>query len=187
MKIEKKKYGISWKTAFVVVLTLHMFGYIAISQYSSYRAKIAKSIKEARETLYSDNTPTSWPQEKLSPKILSKTVPKPTTVKVIPTPTPKPIIVYKQPKISNPIKIEDVTNKISSFFSKKESHKFSKNIQVVSVPKSITKPIETEIYTRKTISKPFVSVDDIPVRRATPVNSYTYESRQIVSSRIVLQ
>jgi len=62
----KKRKSISWKTAFIVVIVMHGLGYAAIKQYSSYRIKKNKELKQLQELVYADkNTADLWPKTNL--------------------------------------------------------------------------------------------------------------------------
>jgi hypothetical protein len=73
-----KRKSISWKSALGIVICLHLFGYVAVSQYSSYRKKLAQELKEKKELLYS--------QAKFNPKEWAR------------DPSAKPQVFYPPPK-----------------------------------------------------------------------------------------
>lgn len=199
MKIINKTRSISWKTAFLVVVGLHALGYAGISQYSSYRAKLAKELKDARDSLYSANKlPIEWPKQN-KPKVVYRV--KPTVENKITSKTP----ITEKIVIPNPldfIPTKQIKDKISETLNKKENTKPT-TVYVSRTTYKPTKTIQVEepepeiIKTHRfepDASQPFDSPNDIPVRRAVAVNrsaSDMYEkiteTREIISSHIVLR
>ena len=61
----KKSKSITFKTAFVIVLGLHVFGFFAITQISSYRANLARDKKRSELLTRAIQNPTmtsnQWP------------------------------------------------------------------------------------------------------------------------------
>jgi hypothetical protein len=81
----KKSKAISFKTATLIVIGLHGLGFLALSQWGSFRASIAKSKwNERKERLVAQSEQerlNSWPQQQAQ-KIK-------TEVQAVPTPTPR--------------------------------------------------------------------------------------------------
>jgi len=167
--------SLSWKQSIIAVILLHLFGYLAVSQYSNYRNKIKKNLKESKEALYANklNKPNDWP------KITGKPV------------VVKPLIKSKPKENKNSIVIDNDTikktvNDIQNIFSKqvndiiaKEPPKVNK---VVTAPPPLKptpkpKPQKTSnvVYTstkKITTPKPQPSYpESIPVRRAIAVSN----------------
>lgn len=201
MKIIKRGRSISWKTAFLVVVGLHVLGYAGISQYSSYRAKLAKELKDARNSLYSDNKlPIEWPKQN-KPKVVHHAKPL-VQNKITTAPKTPPSQKITIPNPLDFIPTKQIKNEISKVLDKKEKIKPSTVYvsQTTYKPTKTIQPQEPEPEVIKThrfqpdTSQPFDSPDHIPVRRAVPVNRSTQdmyekitESREIISSHIVLR
>jgi hypothetical protein len=83
--------AISFKTAFYIVVALHVLAYVAVVQFSSWRAKQAKIARELKRTelLNSKVEPNNWPVCS-KPKI--KTYP--------PRPTPSPKVATISPLVA---------------------------------------------------------------------------------------
>ena len=183
--IPKKNRSISWKTALIIAVSLHVGGYLAISQYSAYKTRLAKELKEARESLYAEKSSPEWPQNFNKRKVITN--PKPVITQV----PSKPVINKTPFEINIPIpKITFVTS---------ESPKVVQNKEVVSQPKQVPKPIKRAIPVSKPqpktdISKPFSNPEEIPVRRATMVTRHEggvteriEETYAIINSQVVLR
>ena len=74
--IIKNRKSISWKTAFIMVVFIHLAGYGAITQYSSYKKNLAKQLKESEEKLYAEKKiKPDWNNTHLKPLVVA--VPQP--------------------------------------------------------------------------------------------------------------
>jgi hypothetical protein len=165
--------SISWKQSIIVVVLLHGFAYLAISQYSKYKTTLAKQLKETREALYSNTTnkQEEWPRSKAKPIVVQAPIKIPQ--QKIET-KPSSIVIDKK-TVKNIVK--NVQNVFSSQFEKKEP----KPIKTVKKPLSYyptvkstptPKPKNTNtVYssTRKFESNPQSA--PIPIKRAIPVTS----------------
>ena len=195
MKIlsKKKSYSISWKSAFVIAISLHIAGYVGIKQYSSYKVNKARELKEARNALYNKPNVTEWPQDKLSPQVITKPEPKKVaSSKVIP----------EQPKKKKDIFNFDIKIPIPQItFNSPKPTKVANNTQPKPVQpqpkttytKQTINPVKREIPQQTVIrNKPFTNPEDILVRRAVAVKisgnvrETIEETRRIISSHIVL-
>lgn len=178
MKLFRGEFkSISWKGAFVFVICMHLFVYLGISQYSSYRVRKAKELKEARNSLYTEKQRSEWPQNNSKKRIVA---------------VPKPLIPLKKEEAST--KKNNIINfnfpQISINFnqpSKPTSPQPLKSPKIkkeqVIVPKSTPSPTE--------VSKPFNDSRDIPIKRATIVRKGNIqesieETRRVLESRVVL-
>jgi hypothetical protein len=166
--------SISWKQSILIVLFLHGFVYVSISQYSNYKKEKAKKLKESRESLYANkkSNPEEWPKITGKP-IIAKPIVK---VNTEPVKDKQPIIVN-----TDSIKkfISDISSQFSSAFPVQQLHvnkPSHKNNQSTIKSQSVLKPqtVSTKSYTK--ISKPVEpqvqyhkKPDSIPVRRAIPV------------------
>jgi hypothetical protein len=162
--------SISWKQSIIIVILLHVFGYIALSQYSKYKTTLAKQMKEAKNSLYSSSASSQdWP--------------KPSAKKVVTYPTPKiPKEKTKEPIVINENTIKDFVGDIQDMVSKQF---FNKEIKIPPTTKAIVKtqtskpsvkPTNPSPKTTKTSNTVYTSTktyhtppQSIPVRRAIAV------------------
>lgn len=83
MKEEFKRYkSISFKQAWLIVLALHAFALLGFTQWSNYKARLAKELRETRkaELLAGNSSKQDWNNQHIKPKIVA----------VAPTPKPTP-------------------------------------------------------------------------------------------------
>ena len=162
--------SISWKQTFFIVILLHVFGYIALSQYSKYKTTLAKQMKEAKNSLYSSSTSShDWPKSPVK--------------KVVTYPTPKiPKEKTKESIVINENTIKDFTRDIQNMVSKQFFNKetkipsTTKAVVKTQTPKPSVKPTNHPAKTTKTSNTVYTSTktyhtppQSIPVRRAIAV------------------
>jgi len=91
MRRESKKYkSISFKQALLIVLALHGFAFLGFTQWSNYKAKLAKEFREAQKAqlLAESSSKQDWNNKHIKPKIVAV------------APTPKPTPIETAPSIS---------------------------------------------------------------------------------------
>jgi len=101
----KKHKSISWKTAFGVVVFLHLAVYGAITQYSSYKKRLTQELKDSREKLYNEKkSKPGWNNNHIIPKIVA-------------VPVPQKQNTSSQPKIKKMVaeSVKGVNNVLGSF------------------------------------------------------------------------
>lgn len=199
--ILKRHKSISWKTAFGIVVFFHLAVYGAITQYSSYKKKMAEELKERKEKLYVEKeSKPEWNNTHVKPKVVA-------------VPTPKK--VPEKENVSTENKVKDlITNSIDSLNGslasidsikntfqseiKKIDNPFSKEIKptiptpkksAVKVPSSVvvSKPSIKNTHPKTTPSKPLVKVQSTPQQKPIQIKPNFEPSSQIKVRNIVIE
>ena len=87
----KKHKSISFKQALIIVLALHGFAFLGFTQWSNYKAKLAKEFREAKKAqlLAESSSKQDWNNKHTNPKIVAVAPPpKPTPNQIAPTTSP---------------------------------------------------------------------------------------------------
>lgn len=97
MKSEFKKHkSISFKQAWLIVLALHAFALLGFTQWSNYKARLAKEFREERKAqlLAESSSKRDWNNQHIKPKIVAVApTPKPTPIQTVPLTSPLKVIL----------------------------------------------------------------------------------------------
>ena len=127
-KTVKRSKSISFKTAFFIVIIMHVVVFVALSEFSSWRRKIAKQQRDQKreQMLANTNTANNWPKNTKSIKVV--THPKPlikveTKNKLVPFLTKEQATqeIFKYKQIANRVEALGYTEaiKLSKLFVEK--------------------------------------------------------------------
>ena len=137
----KKSKSISFKTATLIVIGLHGLGFLALSQWGSFRASIAKSKwNERKEQLVARSEQerlNNWPQQQAQ-KIK-------TEVQAIPTPTPRreespPTQIVKNKPAPTPTPLTETAKQFLTSKTKEATKAVQQTIKSIP-PKVTAKPV----------------------------------------------
>jgi hypothetical protein len=198
--IFKRHKSISWKTAFGIVVFLHLAVYGAVTQYSSYKKKLAEELKNSKEKLYAEKeSKPEWNNNHLKPRVVG-----------IPTPqkTQEKENVSTENKVKNLIEnsVNGANNVLTSLNGvkntfqseiKKIDNPFSKEIKLIAPTpkKSVTKvssPVGGSNNSTKSVqpkhqSRPLVKVPSTPQQKPIQIKPNFEPSSQIKVRNIVIE
>jgi hypothetical protein len=175
------KKPISFKTAAIIAVGLHVIVFVGIIALSSYRAELAKKTRELKriELQAFTSNKDSWPTNKEKLKVVAKAAPTPA-----PTNRPTP---PKSPYIST----KAVQQQAEKFLSKQINN-------IKSFSASSPKPTKKTIYTKTIEDEPLAESAPIttrdfynamprPLSHSSRTRNITEERTRVVRSYIVLQ
>jgi hypothetical protein len=156
----KKRKPITFKTAAIVVVALHILAFYGFASFSSYRAKLAKEARERKKAeleLVANNT-NSWPNANKK-------------LKVVAVPTPQ-ILIPTNIKNNVDEQAASIKAEVAAFIKEKttESNKIKSNVdnfvnqQKVALKKITNKITQRPTPTTKPVYSKTVEVDDVPVQ-----------------------
>jgi len=162
------KNPITYKTAFIIVVVLHVCAYGSLVAFSKYRESVRKAIVTAKQETYhqgpySDALKQAWPTDNLKPKVIAKSTPKSSpaikpiaeTTKAVPKSTPKAITLATQsPEPAQKVFIKPIEETQRS---------------VVSVPKPTPQSISPVASIKPVDEAPKTVSTPIPTPQGTPV------------------
>lgn len=171
------KKPISFKTAAVIAISLHVLVFVGVIALSSYRADLAKKARELKrqelQTFVSDKN--NWPTNKEKGKIVAK-----------PIITAKPIL-SKSPYIST----KTIQQQAEKFVSNQINN-------IKSFSTSSPKPTKKVVYTKTIEDEPLAESSPVTTRdiynamprtltRSSGTRNITEERTRVIRSYIVLQ
>lgn len=190
--ILKKRKSISWKTAFGIVVFLHLAVYGAVTQYGSYKKKMAEQMKDRKEKLYVEKeSKPEWNNSHVKPKIVAAPIPKkiPENENISAENKVKDLITNSVNILNKSLtSIDSIKNtfqseikKIENPFTKKEVKSHPIKVVVKEKPRNITppKPVVKSIPKPKSIPPKPVIVNTIPLK---PVIVNTNPPKQIIKN-----
>jgi hypothetical protein len=136
LKADASPKSISFKTALIIVVALHVFGALCLMSFSSLKKKKSKEMQEIRQKdseFLAKTTDQEWPQQKQKPKVVAVSPIKQQVV--ISKTASSPIIIPLKPKRTIPPKLP------------------SKPIIAQSTPKPTPKPTPKQSVSQKAYAK----------------------------------
>lgn len=123
---------ISFKQAGIIVLALHAFAFLGFTQWSSYKAKLAKELREAKkeQLLSSTHSKQDWNNQHIKPKVVAV------------APTPKPASTAKETPSLN---LANISSGIQMAIAEIVQNAFAKK----SEPAITTNTKQQQIFTQK--------------------------------------
>jgi hypothetical protein len=183
--ILKKRKSISWKTAFGIVVFLHLAVYGAVTQYGSYKKKMAEQMKDRKEKLYVEKeSKPEWNNKHVKLRVVAVPIPQKIHEKqnVIKENKVKDLIASSVNGLNESLaSIDSIKNtfqseikKIENPFTKKEVKSHPIKVVVKEKPHIITppKPVVKDIPKPKPILPKPAIVNIVPPKQIIK-NSYT--------------
>jgi len=187
---------ISFKQAGIIVLVLHAFAFLGFTQWSNYKARLAKELREAKkeQLLSSAHSKQDWNNQHIKPKIVAV------------APTPKPALAVKETSslslanLSSSIQII-ITEIIQNVLTKKSENVLTNNTKQQQIftqkpkqPTTASSPAKPVIVNKLVsaptplpkVAKQFLTTKIEQPKRMTPISSpQKAQKREVVPPKPV--